>query len=76
MSSFTVTSKAEVDKWWHVAVTCRDGLVRLYVARDEDSSDFVLVGEASIAKSLARRGGTWLVGRGCESGRMGRDFLG
>jgi hypothetical protein len=65
-----------VDKWWHVAVVCENGLARLFIADDEQADGYVLVGEAPISNTLQRRGGTWLVGRGSVGGRMGRDFFG
>jgi hypothetical protein len=66
----------EADKWRHVAVTCQDGLARLYIAADERADGYTLVGEAAVKGTLLRGGGTWLVGRGSEGGRMGRDFFG
>ena len=66
----------QTDRWWHVAVTCRDGFVRLYVADDDPKTGFRLVGQVPVAGGFTRREGTWLVGRGCESGKTGRDFLG
>src|SRR5690606_21926036 len=33
------------DKWWHVAVTCKDGLARLYIADDQRTGGYELVGE-------------------------------
>jgi hypothetical protein len=68
--------KVEPNRWYHTAVTCRDGMVRLYVANDDGDGPFVLAGEANIEGSLTRQGGTWMVGRGCEAGKMGRDFVG
>lgn len=67
--------QAGAGQWWHVVVTCRDGKVRLYIA-DDNGGQFELAGEAEIANSLALKGGTWLVGRGCQEGKMGRDFRG
>ncbi|MCA9237073.1 MAG: hypothetical protein KDA44_16480 [Planctomycetales bacterium] len=64
------------NEWWHVVVTCEDGRLRLYLADDDPQHDFAVAAEAIVSGSLARRGGTWIVGRGCESGSMGRDFLG
>ena len=64
------------DKWWHVAVTCKDGIARLYIADDQQAGGYELVGEAPTEGTLLRKGGTWLVGRGSEGGRMGRDFFG
>jgi hypothetical protein len=64
------------DKWWHVAVTCENGLAKLFIADDERTDGYLPVGEARVAETLHRRGGTWLVGRGTEGGRMGRDFFG
>jgi hypothetical protein len=65
-----------IEKWWHVAVTCDNGLARLYIADDQPAAGYTLVGEAPVKGTLLRRGGTWLVGRGSEGGRMGRDFFG
>jgi hypothetical protein len=64
------------NEWWHVAITCDNGLVKFYIANDDPSKEYVLAGETRIKGSLALRGGTWLVGRGCDSGKMGRDFVG
>jgi hypothetical protein len=66
----------KANEWWHVAVTCDNGFVKLFVADDDYSKKYLLVGKARIEGSMTRRGGTWLVGRGCESGKMGRDYLG
>lgn len=66
----------KVNEWYHVAVVCNDENLKLYVAPDDSSQGYQLVGEKAISGSLSRTGGTWLVGRGCESGKMGRDFLG
>lgn len=65
----------EANEWWHVAVTCQDGVAKLYIA-DDEGQDYVLAGEAPVKGALQQRGGTWLVGRGSEGGRMGRDFFG
>jgi hypothetical protein len=64
------------DQWWHVAVTCADGLARLYIADDRQAGGYKLAGEAAVEGTLLRKGGTWLVGRGNEGGRMGRDYFG
>lgn len=64
------------NQWWHVAVTCDERTVKLFVASDNRTQAVELVGEAPINGSLDQREGTWVIGRGCESGKMGRDFLG
>ena len=68
--------RANESHWWHVAVTCDEQSIKLYVAPDDRSRTVELIGEAPINGSLDQRDGTWVVGRGCESGLMGRDFVG
>jgi hypothetical protein len=65
-----------VSSWWHVAVTCQDGLAKLFLAADGSADGYLLVGEASAKKTLLRKGGTWIVGRGSKEGRMDQDFSG
>jgi hypothetical protein len=68
--------QAEADAWYHVALTIRDGLAKLYVVNDSETADFKLAKESHLQGALAQQGGTWVVGRGCEVGKFGRDFSG
>jgi hypothetical protein len=76
----TVTIRSDIqpkaDQWWHVAVTCENGHAKLYIADDQQTDGYTVVDEVPVRGTLLRKGGTWLVGRGSENGRMGRDYFG
>lgn len=66
----------KANEWWHVAIVCEDGQVKLHVVSDEDTRGFRLADEARMEGALFRQQGAWIVGRGSKAGKMSRDFHG
>lgn len=61
--------------WYHTVFTCEDGVAELRVSEANQAALSQVISSQINASEISPNG-TWVLGRGCVSGKMGRDFRG